>query len=76
MSKQKVEPVKAEQADSVAACEAVIAQLEAKRAACVQRGTELQHERANVALLAHTGDAKARKRLDELRAAAERRRAA
>src|SRR5262249_22398993 len=40
-----------------------------ERAACVQRGVELADERANVALDAHTGNAKARKRLDEINAA-------
>jgi hypothetical protein len=39
--------------------EAVVAKLEAKRQACVRHGTDLQDERANVALAAHTGDAKA-----------------
>src|SRR5262249_43518711 len=48
--------------------EAVIADLETKRAACVKRGTELADERAAVALDAHTGNAKARKRLDEINA--------
>jgi chromosome segregation ATPase len=51
---------------SVEKAEAVVAQLEQKRSACVRHGTELQDERANVALSAHTGDAKARKRLDEI----------
>jgi len=49
--------------------EAVIADLETKRAACVKRGTELADERAAVALDAHTGNVKARKRLDEINAA-------
>ena len=44
---------------SVEEAERIIAQLEAKRIKCVDRGTELQDERANVALSAHTGDAKA-----------------
>jgi len=39
--------------------EAVVTSLEAKRAAWIQKGTELADERANVALSAHTGDAKA-----------------
>jgi hypothetical protein len=47
----------------------VVAQLEAKREACVRAGTELHDERANVPLSAHTGDAKARKRLDEINTA-------
>src|SRR5262249_55941476 len=50
-------------------CEPTNRDLEAKRAACVQRGTELADERANVALAAHTGDAKAAKRLAELHTA-------
>ena len=50
-------------------CETTIRDLEAKRAACVKRGTELADERAAVALDAHTGNAKARKRLDEINAA-------
>src|SRR5262249_18474024 len=48
---------------------AVIADLETKHAACVKRGTELADERAAVALDAHTGNVKARKRLDEINAA-------
>ena len=51
---------------SVEKAEKVAASLEAKREACVKHGTELQDERANVALSAHTGDAKARERLDEI----------
>jgi uncharacterized coiled-coil protein SlyX len=47
----------------------IIAQLEKKRAVCIKHGTELNNERANVALDAHTGDAKARKRLDEINVA-------
>src|SRR5262249_9445919 len=54
---------------TVKKAETVIADLEAKRAACVKRGTELADERAAVALAAHTGNAKARKRLDEINAA-------
>jgi hypothetical protein len=48
---------------------AVVAKLEAKRAVHIQKGTELQDEQANVSLAAHTGDAKARKRLDEINTA-------
>jgi len=44
----------------------LIVELERKRADCVQRGTELADERASVALSAHTGDAKAAKRLTEI----------
>ncbi len=51
---------------SVEKAEAIVADLENKRAACVQRGTELADERANVALAAHTGHAKAAKRLEEI----------
>jgi hypothetical protein len=54
---------------TVKKAETVIADLEAKRAACVKRGTELADERAAVALDAHTGNTKARKRLDEINAA-------
>jgi hypothetical protein len=51
---------------SVKNAEATVASLEQKRIKCVAHGTELQDERANVALAAHTGDVKARKRLDEI----------
>jgi hypothetical protein len=44
---------------SIEKAEGIVAQLEAKRDACVQYGTELADERANVALSAHAGDAKA-----------------
>lgn len=54
---------------TVADAERVLASLDQKRKACVQRGTELCDERANVALAAHTGDAKARKQLDEINTA-------
>jgi len=54
---------------TVKKAETVIADLEAKRAACVKRCTELADERAAVALYAHTGNTKARKRLDEINAA-------
>lgn len=54
---------------SVEKAEKVVASLEAKHEACVRHGTELQAERANVALAAHTGDAKSRKRLDEINTA-------
>jgi hypothetical protein len=46
--------------------EGLIAELTRKREACVQRGAELSDERAAVALAAHTGDAKAAKRLTEI----------
>jgi hypothetical protein len=42
---------------SVEKAEAVVAQFEQKRSACVRHGTELQDERATVA--AHTGDQRA-----------------
>jgi hypothetical protein len=48
---------------------AVVAGLEEKRAACIKHGADLADERSNVALAAHTGDAKARKRLDEINSA-------
>ncbi len=51
---------------SIKEAEAIVTKLEAKRAACVKQGTELHDEQANIALSAHTGDAKARKRLDEI----------
>src|SRR5690242_18631209 len=54
---------------SIEKAETVLAELEAKRAACVKRGTELADERAAVALDAHTGNIKARKRLDEINTA-------
>jgi hypothetical protein len=49
--------------------ENMIRDLERKREKCVQRGTELADERANVALSAHTGDNKAGKRLAEIHVA-------
>lgn len=49
--------------------EALVAGLEAKRAAAIKHGTDLSDERANVALSAHTGDKAARKRLDEINTA-------
>jgi hypothetical protein len=52
--------------ESVQAVEANIADLERKQAAIVARGRELQDERAGVSYSAHTGDAQARQRLDEL----------
>jgi hypothetical protein len=58
-----------QQQQASVAAEQVLASLEQKRAKCIQRGTDLQDERANVALAAHTGDGKARKRLDEINAA-------
>jgi opacity protein-like surface antigen len=51
---------------SIEKAEATIAALEQKRLKVITAGTELQDERANVALAAHTGDAAARKRLDEI----------
>jgi hypothetical protein len=57
---------KPEKPNSVADAERVLAELDVKRAACIQRGTDLADERASVALAAHTGDAAARKKLDAL----------
>jgi hypothetical protein len=48
---------------SIQKAEKVLNDLQAKREGCVRAGTELNDERANVALAAHTGDSKARKRL-------------
>ena len=45
---------------------AIVTRLEEKRVACIKTGTDLADERANVALAAHTGDAKAAKRLQEI----------
>jgi hypothetical protein len=49
--------------------EILIAELEAKRERCAQRGRELLDERSTIALAAHTGDGKASKRLLEINAA-------
>jgi len=54
---------------TVEKCETTIRDLERKREACVKRGTELADERANVALDAHTGNARAAKRLAEIHTA-------
>jgi hypothetical protein len=55
---------------SVKEAEATIAKLEAKRAACVRQGTELQDERTSLAYSAHANnDAKATRRLEEVHAA-------
>ena len=51
---------------AVAKAQSVVADLESKREAAIKHGTELADERANVALAAHTGDAKAAKRLQEI----------
>jgi hypothetical protein len=59
----------AEAQAAVEQAESVVAKLEAKRAACVKRGTELADERAATALEAHTGNAKAAKRLGEIHTA-------
>jgi hypothetical protein len=63
---QKAEQRAAAAEQRVAEAKAVVADLEEKRAASVQRGTDLADERANVALAAHTGDDKAAKRLSEI----------
>jgi len=49
--------------------EQTLATLQAKRAARIKRGTDLADERAAVALDAHTGNAKAAKRLAEIHSA-------
>jgi hypothetical protein len=54
---------------NTAKAEALVALLEGKRAKLIQDATDLQDERAHVALAAHTGDKAARKRLDEINAA-------
>lgn len=60
-------PAEQAKSNAVEAAEQTLRDLEAKRAACVQRGTDLADERANVAFAAHTGnDAKAAKRLEEI----------
>jgi hypothetical protein len=51
------------------AAENVVADLDRKRAAHLQRGRELSDERASIALAAHSGDSKASKRLMEINAA-------
>ena len=52
--------------ETIESAECVVSDLEAKRAACIENGTALQGERAHIALKAHTGDGKARARLDAL----------
>jgi hypothetical protein len=51
---------------AVSTAQAVVSDLEAKRAACVAYGTELADERGNVALAAHTGDEQAAKRMQDI----------
>jgi hypothetical protein len=52
---------------NVEAAEKTVSDIEAKRAACVARGTELQEERSNIAFKVHAdNDPKARARLDTL----------
>ena len=53
MEQQRIKQMTVKQAEKI------VAELEAKRAACLRLGTELHDERANVALDAHTGDAQA-----------------
>jgi dTDP-4-amino-4,6-dideoxygalactose transaminase len=55
--------------DNIATAEAIILKLEDKRRALVEKATELADERQRIAFNAHTGDTKARKRLDEITAA-------
>src|SRR5262249_9845936 len=64
-----IDPTKETFMSEVKKCEATIGDLEHKRAACTKRGTELADERAAVALDAHTGNAKAAKRLAEIHSA-------
>jgi hypothetical protein len=52
--------------DTVTEAQAVISSIERKRELAVELGTALADERASVALAAHTGDAKAAKRLEEI----------
>ena len=49
--------------------EAIIRDLENKRREIVEKGIELTDERQRIAFSAHTGDSKARKRLDEINSA-------
>jgi hypothetical protein len=51
---------------AVASAKAIVADIEGRRAAAIKYGTDLADERANVALAAHTGDAKAALRLKEI----------
>jgi hypothetical protein len=63
---QDVEKQVAAAEAAVTQAQEVVADLEAKRTAAVQHGTELADDRANVALAAHTGDDKAAARLKEI----------
>jgi hypothetical protein len=55
---------------SIKEAEATVAKLEAKRAACIAKGTELADERAALSYQAHAeGDAKAKNRLEAVHAA-------
>jgi hypothetical protein len=58
-----------EQGSAVQKAERVVDDLEAKRAKCIQQGTDLQDERANVALAAHTGGKAERARLHDINGA-------
>jgi chromosome segregation ATPase len=51
---------------AVGVAERVLAELEAKRQQCQRQGVELADARAHIALKAHTGDAEARQRLDQI----------
>jgi hypothetical protein len=55
--------------DHLEKAEAVVNMLGEKRAACIKHGTDLQDERASVALAAYTGDEAALKRLGEIETA-------
>jgi hypothetical protein len=50
----------------VAQAEKTVASLEDKRRALIQKATELAEERQRVSFAAHTGDAKARQRLNAI----------
>jgi hypothetical protein len=52
--------------DIVAQAEKTVANLEDKRRALIQKATDLAVERQRVSFLAHTGDAKARQRLNAI----------
>jgi hypothetical protein len=54
---------------NVGKAEAVVRDLERRRVACIQCGTELAGERDSIALAACTGDVKAAKRLAEIHTA-------
>jgi hypothetical protein len=63
---QRAEKAVAVAEAAVTGAQAVVTDLEEKRAAAIKHGTELADERANVALAAHTGDEAAAERLQEI----------